>query len=236
MQTIFHPSKERGVGEHGWLHARYSFSFASYFDPERLQFGALRVLNNDVIDPGAGFGAHSHSDMEIITIPLSGSLAHQDSMGNSSVITTGEVQVMSAGTGVEHSEFNASKTDAIELLQIWIFPNTKNVAPRYDQRVIAVSEERNRFQPIVGPMGTEALGIHQDAYLFLADIDASQEVVYTLQKKGNGVYFFLLEGEIEVEGKILASRDALGVWDTESVSLQSKIPSRILAIEVPMGV
>lgn len=234
MQKIFHPAKDRGIGEHGWLHARYSFSFASYFDPMRLQFGALRVLNNDIIDPGAGFGTHAHDNMEIITIPLSGSLAHEDSMGNSSVIRTGEVQVMSAGTGVEHSEFNASKTDPIELLQIWILPNAYGPAPRYDQRAYDPEKMKDAFELVVGPFGSGALEIHQDASLSIADIGEGQEIQYAVHKEGNGVYFFVISGEAEATGELLGPKDALGLWETETAAVKAKKPLRILAIEVPM--
>ncbi len=236
MQTVFHEATSRGYAKHGWLETHHSFSFASYYDPARMGFGALRVLNDDAIAPGAGFGEHPHDNMEIITIPLSGALKHQDSMGNSAVVTTGEVQVMSAGTGVEHAEFNASTTDPLTLLQIWILTAKENATPRYDQKRFDQADFHNVFFPVVGSIGTEGmLGIHQDARLSLGRFEAGQEVVYLLPTSGHGVYFFVIEGEATIAGKKLATRDALGVWDTEQVTVQTEKEVFLLAIEVPLS-
>lgn len=238
MQTVFHSAKSRGYAEHGWLVSYHSFSFADYYDPEKMGFGALRVINDDRIAAGQGFGRHSHQNMEIITIPLSGALAHEDSMGNAAVIKTGEVQVMSAGTGVEHSEFNASQTEAVTLLQIWILTRTPGVAPRYAQKPFDQPLFKNIFFPVVGPEDSEkegALFIHQDAYLSLARFDTDTDIEYVLRSKENGVYFFVIDGKIAVEGKVLGRRDALEVWDVEKVSIQAKKDTFVLAIEVPMA-
>ncbi|MEK9151332.1 MAG: pirin family protein [Patescibacteria group bacterium] len=250
MQTIFHPAKSRGYARHGWLTTYHSFSFADYYDPAKMGFGALRVLNDDTIEAGQGFGRHPHRDMEIITIPLSGALAHEDSMGqpagatptallagNRAVIETGEVQVMSAGTGVEHSEFNASQTEAVMGLQIWILPNRRSVKPRYEQRSFDPSSYKNNFYLVVGPEESEKDGtlfIHQDAFLSLALFDTDTDIEYVLRKKDNGVYFFVIEGGAVIGERTLDKRDALGIWDAEKVLIQAKNRAFILAIEVPM--
>jgi len=248
MQTVFHKANSRGYAKHGWLTTYHSFSFASYYNPLMMGFGALRVINDDLIAAGQGFGRHSHQDMEIITIPLSGALTHEDSMGNSAVIQTGEVQVMSAGTGVEHSEFNASKTEAVSLLQIWILTRTEGVAPRYAQKPFEPSFFRNKFSLVVGPEDvkphsshvpresekTGALFIHQDAWLSLGRFDIDTDTEYTLHNPHNGVYFFVIDGEIAVADTVLEKRDALGIWDTEKASLKAKKGAFVLAIEVPM--
>lgn len=236
MKTVFHEATSRGYAKHGWLTTHHSFSFASYYDPARMGFGALRVVNDDQIAAGAGFGRHPHENMEIITIPLSGSLKHEDSMGNSAVVTTGEVQVMSAGTGVEHAEYNASETEDLTLFQIWILTAALNVAPRYDQRRFDPAEYRNTFCQVVGPIDTkEGLGIHQDARISLGRFEAGQEHIYTPITEGHGVYFLVVEGEGIVAGKKLGKRDALGVWEAEKVLLKAEKELFLIAIEVPMG-
>lgn len=239
MQTLFHPAGSRGYATYSGLDAHYSFSFANHYDPERMGFGALRVLNDDVIAPEQGFGRHHHNDMEIITIPLSGALAHEDSMGNKAVIKTGEIQVMSAGTGVEHSEFNASRTETANTLQIWILPSERGVRPRYDQKLFDHSMFENTFALVVGPAGSEpegALFIHQDAFLSLVRSDVDQAIEYVPRRENNGVYFFVIEGEAEIADQRLGKRDALGVWETEKISIQiqTKKDAFVLAIEVPM--
>lgn len=239
MQTVFHQAVSRGYAQHGWLTTHHSFSFASYYDPERMGFGALRVLNDDTIAPGAGFGKHPHDNMEIITIPLSGALKHEDSMGNSTVITTGEVQVMSAGTGVVHAEFNASETEPVTLLQIWITSDTRNVVPRYDQRRFDAAQYHNTFFAVVGKVGaqeTKVLGIHQEAKLSLGRFEAGKNFEYMLRDSNKGVYFFVIEGEITVADKKLQTRDAVGIWDVDTVILSFAQESFVLAIEVPMNV
>ena len=234
MKKIFHGASARGEANHGWLHAKHSFSFANYFNPERIQFGALRVLNDDTVAPGMGFGTHPHDNMEIITIPLEGALEHKDSMDNVGVIEADEIQVMSAGTGVYHSEYNRNKDQAVSLLQIWVFPNEQNVKPRYDQKNIKDLKKVNALYPVVTP-DPEAPGmwIHQDAWFHMGDFDTTTELEYDLHKKGNGVYAFLIEGTAEIAGETLQKRDALGVWDTDGFSLKANPHSRILLIEVP---
>lgn len=236
MKKIFHPSKTRGEANHGWLQARHSFSFANYFNPERIQFGALRVLNDDIIAPGKGFGMHPHDNMEIITIPLEGALEHKDSMNNIGVIEADEVQVMSAGTGVYHSEYNKNSNQSVNLLQLWVLPNQKNITPRYDQKNIKEFKKINTLYPIITPDSEDStLWIHQDAWFHLGDFNQETRVSYPLNKDGNGVYIFIIEGTAEIEGEKLQKRDALGVWETNSISLIAKENTRALIIEVPMN-
>ncbi|MDC0874951.1 pirin family protein [Flavobacteriaceae bacterium] len=236
MKKIFHSSQTRGEANHGWLQARHSFSFANYFNPERIQFGALRVLNDDIVAPGKGFGTHPHDNMEIITIPLEGALEHKDSLDNIGVIEADEIQVMSAGTGVYHSEYNKNSDRSVNLLQLWVFPNQKNVTPRYDQKSIKEFKKTNTLYPIITPNSEGAtLWIHQDAWFHLGDFNQETSVSYTLNKDGNGVYVFIIEGAAEIEGQRLQKRDALGVWETNSISIIAKENTRILIIEVPMN-
>ena len=236
MKKIFHSSSSRGAADHGWLQAKHSFSFANYYDSERVQFGALRVLNDDIIAPGMGFGTHPHDNMEIITIPLDGALEHKDSMDNIGVIETDEIQVMSAGSGVYHSEYNKSRDQSVSLLQIWVFPNKKNVTPRYDQKNIKDLKKVNSFYPIVTPnQKGPGMWIHQDAWFHLGEFDKETRINYKINKKGNGVYAFLIEGSVQIDGKSLEKRDALGLWDTESFELLANPNSRILLIEVPLN-
>lgn len=236
MKKIFHSSSSRGAADHGWLQAKHSFSFANYYDSERVQFGALRVLNDDIIAPGMGFGTHPHDNMEIITIPLDGALEHKDSMDNIGVIETDEIQVMSAGSGVYHSEYNKSRDQSVSLLQIWVFPNKKNVTPRYDQKNIKDLKKVNSFYPIVTPnQKGPGMWIHQDAWFHIGEFDKETRINYKINKKGNGVYAFLIEGSVQIDGKSLEKRDALGLWDTESFELLANPNSRILLIEVPLN-
>ena len=236
MKKIFHSSSSRGAADHGWLQAKHSFSFANYYDSERVQFGALRVLNDDIIAPGMGFGTHPHDNMEIITIPLDGALEHKDSMDNIGVIETDEIQVMSAGSGVYHSEYNKSRDQSVSLLQIWVFPNKKNVTPRYDQKNIKDLKKVNSFYPIVTPnQKGPGMWIHQDAWFHIGEFDKETRINYNINKKGNGVYAFLIEGSVQIDGKSLEKRDALGLWDTESFELLANPNSRILLIEVPLN-
>jgi redox-sensitive bicupin YhaK (pirin superfamily) len=235
MKKVYHSSQTRGEANHGWLQARHSFSFANFFDPERVQFGALRVLNDDIIAPGMGFGMHPHDNMEIITIPLEGALEHKDNMDNLGVIEADEIQVMSAGTGVYHSEYNKNKDQPINLLQLWVFPNQKNVSPRYDQKSIKDLKKVNAFYPIVTPdPKASGMWIHQDAWFHLGDFDQITKLNYILHKEGNGVYAFLIEGTANVEGEKLEKRDALGIWETETIAIEAGSQTRILLIEVPM--
>ena len=236
MKKVFHPASSRGAADHGWLQAKHSFSFANYYDSERVQFGALRVLNDDIIAPGMGFGTHPHDNMEIITIPLDGALEHKDSMDNIGVIETDEIQVMSAGSGVYHSEYNKNKDQSVSLLQIWVFPNKKNVTPRYDQKNIKDLKKMNSFYPIVTPnQKGPGMWIHQDAWFHLGEFDKETRINYNINKKGNGVYAFLIEGSVQIDGESLEKRDALGLWDTESFELLANPNSRILLIAVPLN-
>ena len=236
MKKVFHPASSRGAADHGWLQAKHSFSFANYYDSERVQFGALRVLNDDIIAPGMGFGTHPHDNMEIITIPLDGALEHKDSMDNIGVIETDEIQVMSAGSGVYHSEYNKNKDQSLSLLQIWVFPNKKDVTPRYDQKNIKDLKKVNSFYPIVTPnQNGPGMWIHQDAWFHLGEFDKETRINYNINKKGNGVYAFLIEGSVQIDGESLEKRDALGLWDTESFELLANPNSRILLIEVPLN-
>ena len=236
MKKIFHASSTRGEANHGWLHAKHSFSFANYFDPKRIQFGALRVLNDDIIAPGMGFGSHPHDNMEIITIPLEGALEHKDSMDNIGVIEADEIQVMSAGTGIFHSEYNKNKDKQVKVLQLWVLPNEKNVTPRYDQKSIKELKKPNTLYPIVtpDPNGPE-MWIHQDAWFHMGDFNQSTEIEYKINKAGNGVYVFLIEGSAEIAGEAIKKRDALGIWETDNFILKMASNSRILLIEVPLN-
>ena len=215
MKTIYHSADSRGYADHGWLEARHSFSFANYYDPERIHFGKLRVLNDDIVAPDMGFGTHPHNNMEIITIPLSGQLEHKDSMGNGSVITAGEVQVMSAGTGVMHSEFNPSPTEHTNLLQIWIFPEKKDVTPRYDQRKFNADAFRDTIKTVVNNSENDSsLFIHQKAVISMARVSAGREMEYALHYPGHGVYVFVIEGKLEIGKSVLLRRDAMGITET----------------------
>jgi redox-sensitive bicupin YhaK (pirin superfamily) len=235
MKKTFHSSGTRGEANHGWLDAKHSFSFAQFFNPERIQFGALRVLNDDVIAPGMGFGTHPHNNMEIITIPLKGALEHKDSMDNIGVVAVDEIQVMSAGTGVSHSEYNKNKDQPLNLLQLWVLPNKQNVVPRYDQKNIKALKKINTLYPVITPNHDDAgMWIHQDAWFHLGDFDQKTTVPYSLHKQGNGVYAFMIEGRASIEGESLEKRDALGVWETEGFSITAEENSRILLVEVPM--
>ncbi len=234
MKTIFHAANSRGHANHGWLDAKHSFSFASWYNPERIHFGMLRVLNDDIVAPGMGFGKHPHDNMEIITIPLSGAIKHQDSMGFSEVIKAGEVQVMSAGTGIYHSEFNPNDDQALNLFQIWIFPNQKQVEPRYAQRKYAL--EKGAFTPLVGPAHSGLnTWIHQKAWISMGEFEPSTPVNYILNEPTNGVYLMLIEGEITVGEQRLNTRDAIGISQADQIDIQVLGSSKILIIEVPMN-
>ena len=235
MKTVFHSEASRGHANHGWLNAKHSFSFASWQNPERIHFGALRVLNDDIVAPSMGFGKHPHDNMEIITIILKGALKHQDSMGNSSVIEAGEVQVMSAGTGVQHSEVNAKQDEAINLFQIWIFPNKQNVTPRYDQIRYGEESMRNNFLQVVSPNPDDAgTWIHQQAWIHLSQLEEGKSLSYELKQKGNGVYILNVECTIEIANQILQKRDEIGVWETETIKIKANKTGRLLLIDVPM--
>ncbi|SMG29262.1 pirin family protein [Sphingobacterium psychroaquaticum] len=232
---VFHAADSRGDANHGWLHSRHTFSFAGYFDAERMHFGALRVLNDDVVAAGMGFGKHPHDNMEIISIPLEGDLEHKDSMNNVAVIRHGDVQVMSAGTGITHSEYNKNSDRTVKFLQIWVIPNKGNVEPRYDQITLNPADRVNTFQQIISPNPDDAgVWIHQDAWFHLAKFDAGHEDTYTFKREGNGLYIFNLKGKITVEGKEMVDRDGLGISDTNAVTIKAESDAEFLLMEVPM--
>ena len=233
---ILHKAATRGDANHGWLKSRHTFSFANYYDPERIHFGALRVLNDDTVEAGMGFGKHPHDNMEIISIPLEGDLEHKDSMGNVSVIKHGDIQAMSAGTGIFHSEFNKNNDRSVKLLQIWVFPNRKNVTPRYDQITLNIADRHNTFQQILSPNKEDAgVWIYQDAWFHLGKFDKGITKEYHLKKSGNGVYVFVLNGQVTVQGIDLIDRDGMGITDIEQFTLTvNSQDAEVLLMEVPM--
>lgn len=235
MKTTLHQANTRGHANHGWLNSYHTFSFANYYNPERIHFGALRVLNDDTIAGGTGFGTHPHDNMEIVSIPLSGALEHKDSMGNTAVIQSGEVQVMSAGTGIFHSEYNHHKDEPGKFLQIWVFPNRKNVTPRYDQISIRDLETENSFFQILSPSADDqGVWVHQDAWFNLGNFTQNTQTVYQLHKNNNGLYVFVLKGKATVAGIELSERDGLGLWETEHVEFHVEEGTQLLLMEVPM--
>ncbi len=235
-KTIFHPADKRGHANHGWLDAHHSFSFASWYDPAKVHFGALRVLNDDIVDADMGFGRHPHDNMEIITIVLDGTLEHKDSMGHTQQIVPNEVQVMSAGSGITHSEYNPDKNRKANLLQTWIFPNKQNVQPRYDQKMYPPQERLNKLQTIVSPMDNPDPGmkIHQDAWIYRTTLEAGHSISHDLRNKDNGAYIFLIDGKVNVGGQVLNKRDALGISETGSFEIKADTTSDVLIFEVPM--
>lgn len=234
-KSVVHTADSRGHANHGWLNAYHSFSFASWYNPDRIQFGMLRVLNDDTIAAGMGFGTHPHDNMEIITIPLEGDLAHKDSMGNAATIKTGDVQVMSAGTGIQHSEFNPNADQQTKLFQIWLFPKYRNVEPRYQQITLDVTEQKNDFAQILSPNPDDAgVWIHQDAWFYLSDFDADFSKTYTLKKEGNGVYIFVISGTITVDNQELHTRDGLGVWEFSTLEFKATTDAKFLIMDIPM--
>jgi len=236
MDQVLHKADTRGYANHGWLESYHSFSFASYYNPERMQFGTLRVLNDDRVAPGMGFGTHPHQNMEIISIPLEGDLEHKDSMGNTAVIKQGDVQVMSAGTGVQHSEYNKNRDREVAFLQIWVLPDKPNVTPRYDQITLDPEQLRNTWFTLLGPINKhEGLWIHQNAWFHLGEFDPRQTTSYSIKESGNGLYVFVLEGNVMVGEENLGRRDAMGIWNTPEVSFQIEEKSRLLLLEVPMS-
>lgn len=235
MKKVLHKADTRGHANHGWLNAYHSFSFAGYHDPSRVHFGALRVLNDDTIAGGMGFGAHPHDNMEIITIPLSGQIEHKDSMGNEGVISKGEVQVMSAGTGIRHSEKNKNTKEDLKLLQIWVFPDTKNVTPRYDQQPYDLAAAKNNLLPIVSPMGEkQGLNIHQQAWFHLGKLDKDFATTYQFKNTGCGVYAFVIDGNVTINGEKLNRRDGLAISDTDNLEIVADSETELLLMEVPM--
>jgi quercetin 2,3-dioxygenase len=232
---ILHKAGTRGHADHGWLNSFHTFSFANYYDPERVHFGALRVLNDDTVEAGEGFDTHPHDNMEIISIPLEGDLEHRDSMGNAGVIRVGDIQVMSAGTGIFHSEYNASKDKRVKFLQIWVFPNRKNVTPRYGQITLDPADRHNRLQQVLSPdRDSEGVWIYQDAWFHMGRFDKGFSAEYILKKPGNGVYVFVISGDVTVAGQPLGTRDGLGIRDEEKFTILAESQSEFLLMEVPM--
>ncbi|MFK7834430.1 MAG: pirin family protein [Winogradskyella sp.] len=238
MKTTTHKANTRGHADHGWLKSYHSFSFASYQNPERNNFGMLRVLNDDIVQPKMGFGTHPHQNMEIISIPLKGALSHKDNMGNKRAIEVDEVQVMSAGTGLTHSEFNDSKTDEVNFLQLWIIPEEMSVKPNYEQRRFPIEGKKNQLQTVVAPkdkLVDDALPISQQAYIYRSNLDANQSLDLNLKSEQNGLYIFVVEGEIEVGAHSLSKRDAIGISEIDAISIHSTNNSELIIIEVPMS-
>jgi Pirin-related protein len=235
MKTVLHKSETRGHANHGWLDSHHTFSFANYYNPERVHFGTLRVLNDDIVAAGEGFGTHPHDNMEIISIPLRGDLEHKDSMGNHGVINEGEIQVMSAGTGIFHSEYNKNKDKDINFLQIWVFPNKKNVTPRYDQISLSDIEKPNEFYQILSPNpNDQGVWIHQNAWFHMGEFSEGWEGKYELKDKSNGVYFFVIEGDLTIAGQKLSRRDGLGVSEVADIEISTTTQTKLLVMEIPM--
>ena len=236
MKTILHKADSRGHANHGWLDSHHTFSFANYYDPLRQNFGVLRVLNDDVVTGGKGFGAHPHDNMEIISIPLKGALQHQDNTGRNAIIKTNDVQIMSAGSGITHSEFNASKTDAVNFLQIWVFPKVRNIQPRYDQKTFNPEDRVNQFHLVVSPDQTDgAIVINQDAWFSIGSLTEGFATDYAVKKNGNGVYIFVLEGQVTIGGQKLNKRDGLGITEAEKFSIVADSDAEVLLMDVPMN-
>ncbi len=238
MKTTLYRASSRGHANHGWLNTHHTFSFANYYNPERIHFGALRVVNDDIVAGGEGFGTHPHDNMEIVSIPLYGDLEHKDSMGHTEVIKAGEVQVMSAGTGITHSEYNSDEYKPVSFFQIWVFPDTKNVTPRYDQRAFDFIDNKNTLIQIVGPKNdadNTGLWIHQSAWFSIGTFDKGKEIDYKVKKAGNGVFAMVVEGEFSIGDQKLHHRDALGISDVNDVKITAESDNaRILLIDVPM--
>lgn len=235
MKIEVHPSSERGIAEHGWLHSKHSFSFADYYNPKRMGFGVLRVINEDVVEPGRGFGAHSHDNMEIVSIVLNGALEHKDSMGNHGIIPAGDIQRMSAGTGITHSELNHSKTDVVHFLQIWLYPKERDIKPSYEQRSFSVEGEKNILLPVVsGTKSGETIYIHQDATFLLGSLDEGMTISHKIYNPNHGLYIFVIGGGISIDGKNFGDGDAAGVTDADIVKIEATKGTNVLVMEVPL--
>jgi hypothetical protein len=235
MNSILHKAGTRGHANHGWLDTNHTFSFAHYYDPARVHFGALRVLNDDFVEGGMGFGTHPHDNMEIISIPLLGDLEHRDSMGNVAVIKQNDVQIMSAGTGIQHSEYNKNKDKKVNFLQIWVFPKQRNIKPHYDQKNFDPAKRENKLQLIVSPeKESEGVWINQDAKFYLGNLKKGFQTDYTISQKGNGVYVFVVEGDVTINGQKLNKRDGFGIWDIDKFSITADSDSELLLMDVPM--
>lgn len=236
MKTILHKAATRGHAEHGWLNSYHSFSFASYHNPERHNFGALRVLNDDTVAAGTGFGKHPHDNMEIVSIPLSGDLHHKDSTGRDEIIRQHDVQIMSAGSGIAHSETNANHNKEVKFLQVWIYPKEKNIEPRYEQKTFDPANRKDSIVNVVAPDNSHAVWINQDAWFSLGNLSKDKSTSYNLHKEGNGVYVFVLNGNVTVNGQLLEARDGFGIWETTSIDIKADTDADILLIDVPMQI
>lgn len=237
MQSVLHKANTRGHANHGWLDSHHSFSFANYYNPERMNFGVLRVLNDDIVAGGRGFNTHPHDNMEIISIPLSGDLEHKDSMGNVGIIKEGDIQVMSAGTGIKHSEYNKNADKEVRFLQIWMFPNAKNVEPRYDQIPINTSESDSSFQQILSPSKNDpGVWVHQDAWFHIGNLEAGCVESYKIKSPSNGVYAFVIEGEVTIQDQALGRRDGYGIWDIDQIQINATSDAKVLLMDVPMTI
>jgi redox-sensitive bicupin YhaK (pirin superfamily) len=235
MKTVIHRANTRGHANHGWLDSHHTFSFAGYYNPDRMNFGVLRVLNDDVVSQGRGFGTHPHDNMEIISIPLEGDLEHKDSMGNTTVIRQGDVQVMSAGTGIYHSEYNKNADQPVKFLQIWVFPNKKDVTPRYDQITLDPDKLHNQLSQVLSPNPEDdGVWVHQNAWFHMGTLEAGFETTYKLKDTANGVYAFVIKGDVTLNGQALHQRDGLGVWEVDELTLTADSDARVLLMEVPM--
>jgi redox-sensitive bicupin YhaK (pirin superfamily) len=236
--TVLHQAVTRGHADHGWLNSYHTFSFANYYNPERMHFGALRVLNDDTVAAGKGFGKHPHDNMEIISIPLEGDLEHSDSMGNKTIIRKGDIQAMSAGTGVAHSEYNANSDKPVKFLQIWVYPDRKNIQPQYIQVTLQPADRKNKLQQIVLPRSKDSEGVtvQQEAWFSLGDFEKEKQVIYEIKRKENGAYIFVLKGKVTVEGQKLDTRDGFGVWETNKVSITADSDAEVLLMDVPMNI
>lgn len=237
MYTVLHKADTRGDANHGWLHSKHTFSFANYHNPERMNFGVLRVLNDDKVSGSMGFGTHPHKDMEIISIPLEGDLKHKDTIGNETVIKSGDIQVMSAGTGIMHSEYNNNKDQSVKFLQIWVFPNKKNVTPRYDQITLDVNDRQNKLQQIISPNPDDAgVWIHQNAWFNITNLEKGKELTYLLNApEKNGVYVFVLKGDVSINNQSLNTRDGFGIWNINQLNIKADSNTELLLMEVPMN-
>jgi len=235
-QTILHKANTRNIADHGWLKSFQTFSFGMNYDPDRVQFGALRVLNDDIVDGGKGFGEHPHDNMEIISISLEGSLQHEDSMQNVAIIEPGEIQVMSAGTGIYHQEFNKNSDQPVKFLQIWLFPNQRNVSPRYQQKRYDTLLKPNEFTQILSPeKDASSVWIYQDAWFNIGKFEAGVKLTHPLKNKDNGIYVFVIKGSLKINGQELEERDGYGLWETESIEVETLTTAEILLMEVPMN-
>jgi hypothetical protein len=234
MKTVTHKADTRGHNSFGWLNSYHSFSFGHYYNPERMQFGALRVLNDDTVAPGMGFGKHPHDNMEIVSIPLSGDLHHQDSTGRNEIIRQHDVQIMSAGSGIAHSEMNANKNQEVKFLQVWVMPKEANISPRYEQKSFKPEDRLNQILTVVAPDDANAVWINQDAWFSLANFEAGKQASYPLHLSGNGVYVFVISGAATINGIALQNRDGLGITETDQLTIDANTNTELLLIEVPM--